>query len=1844
MKTQFLKYLLLVLLICFKLNGFALSRSNSVSYGHTNLLQAVTNGTANSVFAENSFTDGLSRTDTDSKIKIRLNVGDDYLFGKNPFEVSLTLRIEAFDVDGTTENALNHFARNTPIELTLLHTSPEAYYELDVDDWFSTYPSRQQLANAFKIYVVDYSADALVQRSLQLSIVHEVEYTINVTNVETEITQITSAANPQTFSWIATTNAVAVSDIPYWQFQLLRLYNIDEDNIVQNEITAEVNWGDALNLFLEGSQTNLSLTIGEGSGYYIWRVRPIGNDYENPIADSRNYGSWSHVNDNYTLSLDGSGDPENTFWFRDPDNNINWIYGRTFSEGDASASIKAYETKAYSNGLYMMRQAQAINQSEGFVVATQQLADMSGNEGALISMPVPLTNKRTFEYISNFMVTSPGALYTASDFSDDDSYLSPSAVDSSRYFRYYSDYNTDKNIPSAQGYPFAIARLKAGRLAEQSGFGKALRMGNNHTVKTYYCQASETELVRLFGDEAPKSNKVYKVITLDQNNVMSVTMINHVGQVIVTCQAGNKGNASVDALQESSAINFTVREKMTGGGEDYIPCGDNCYELSKTLDVDLPIANVTFNYTIDPAQYSSVPMYCQTCDYNITISIMGENTSYTFSHFLASAACSAGSQKWDTVFTLPLEYGVWTVSRKIEMNNAQEEDQDLPEYAQTPMINMFSNELADLLSESGEEEISGLMQNIRTRGIAALSEASSAFSRGNTLFSNLSNTSTHATVRSILAESFSSQTAQMLSNINTNATLSSLFQNHSSEEDNATFESELENFQLNLLQSLADRIEATQERLEESYTEHCLDYSEIQDTLSYRYSKGSYHYTLFYYDRAGNLVRTVQPAGVDLSSTTRTDHPNHAYETEYDYNFLGQTVRKKTTDGGETVYYYDDNKRIRFSQNAKQNANNTYSYIKYDDLGRIIEAGESDEDEANLESNVNSSIFPGTGNDRIYTVYSVECAMLPATASQAYLRNRISYVYNDNDAYIAYSYDPHGNVKSLYSFVPGLCLSKNDVKITEYEYDLISNQVKKISYNSGNVDQFFYAYTYDANRRVTAVKTSTDDKIYDSDARYRYFKHGPLKRMEIGEDNIQGVDYTYTLQGLLKAINHASLDKNLDPARDNLSNNFAADAFATMLAYYTDDYYKSGSQYNTNSSNVNCIVPTATSSLYNGMITSEVSKTINSPLTQNLSCKNAWGYSYRYDELYRLKRANTFVSNGSNFSATENYKMQVAYDANGNITSMQRNAYVNTTNGAQLDMDQLTYNYTASTNKLTDVTDAVAAANYTVDIDDQIANNYQYDDVGNLTSDVASGIDNISWNVQNKPESVTKLNGTTLAFTYDPMGNRISKTLITKNSQLTTYYVRDAKGSLLAIYKEENNTSSGTTEKVLTLDETPLSAGSQIGSYKPEVWVRRIENAGSSSEVLTKNSLSTASSYSRELGKKQYQLNDHLGNVRVTFTDIKLSEINATTQAPQNFRAEINSISNYYAYGMLMVGNSYNTSNTTFGYQGKEKDSELEGEGCAYDFGARLLDPRVGRWLSMDPLAEKFPSESPYSAMGNDAVNKIDPNGKEPLWTKEVLQSQYPGATYVAIITGMEVAKGVGGGLLVNVTTGTINGSYQVDTDEGNYNVTTSGSFTSRSYGLQLGGGGGISVSNVQGYILSNAPITEEVIQSTFGGQGSFDGVCVSEGIGGCLTQSESSTLDRGIFVRSYALAAEAGVALDKGWGFPVSVVEGTANITSVSIVSSDIEVILSPSTSRPIPKPFEVKLRRIPPKPTPKPKPYVWDWSGLSPHKSFKEDRFPLKLEQGLDHPGPRQGNETMDGLRNDVKSRRSSNLDDYE
>ncbi len=93
--------------------------------------------------------------------------------------------------------------------------------------------------------------------------------------------------------------------------------------------------------------------------------------------------------------------------------------------------------------------------------------------------------------------------------------------------------------------------------------------------------------------------------------------------------------------------------------------------------------------------------------------------------------------------------------------------------------------------------------------------------------------------------------------------------------------------------------------------------------------------------------------------------------------------------------------------------------------------------------------------------------------------------------------------------------------------------------------------------------------------------------------------------------------------------------------------------------------------------------------------------------------------------------------------------------------------------------------------------------------------------------------------------------------------------------------------------------------------------------------------------------------------------------------ARIVQMNHFYPFGM---GFSENTSQNeqTFKYNGKELDM-MHGLN-QYDYNARHYDPVVGRFTTMDPLAEKYYDVSPYVYCNNNPVNAIDPDGRFPVW------------------------------------------------------------------------------------------------------------------------------------------------------------------------------------------------------------------------------------------------------------------------
>ena len=86
----------------------------------------------------------------------------------------------------------------------------------------------------------------------------------------------------------------------------------------------------------------------------------------------------------------------------------------------------------------------------------------------------------------------------------------------------------------------------------------------------------------------------------------------------------------------------------------------------------------------------------------------------------------------------------------------------------------------------------------------------------------------------------------------------------------------------------------------------------------------------------------------------------------------------------------------------------------------------------------------------------------------------------------------------------------------------------------------------------------------------------------------------------------------------------------------------------------------------------------------------------------------------------------------------------------------------------------------------------------------------------------------------------------------------------------------------------------------------------------------------------------------------------------------------YYSFGMTMPGRVYVSANRfRYGFNGKEKDDEWKSDGNEYDYGMRVYDPRLCKFMSVDPLTKKYPELTPYQFASDRPIQFIDIDGKE---------------------------------------------------------------------------------------------------------------------------------------------------------------------------------------------------------------------------------------------------------------------------
>ena len=129
----------------------------------------------------------------------------------------------------------------------------------------------------------------------------------------------------------------------------------------------------------------------------------------------------------------------------------------------------------------------------------------------------------------------------------------------------------------------------------------------------------------------------------------------------------------------------------------------------------------------------------------------------------------------------------------------------------------------------------------------------------------------------------------------------------------------------------------------------------------------------------------------------------------------------------------------------------------------------------------------------------------------------------------------------------------------------------------------------------------------------------------------------------------------------------------------------------------------------------------------------------------------------------------------------------------------------------------------------------------------------------------------------------------------------------------------------------------------------------------------------RLANNKQYELTDHLGNVRAVVGS-SLKKVGSAVQPTLIASNE------YYPFGMSISSLSTNSEKYRYGFNGMEKDDEIKGNGKSYDFGARIYDPRICRFLSIDTKFKVYPWQSTYAFIRSNPIFFMDINGEgDPL-------------------------------------------------------------------------------------------------------------------------------------------------------------------------------------------------------------------------------------------------------------------------
>jgi RHS repeat-associated protein len=589
------------------------------------------------------------------------------------------------------------------------------------------------------------------------------------------------------------------------------------------------------------------------------------------------------------------------------------------------------------------------------------------------------------------------------------------------------------------------------------------------------------------------------------------------------------------------------------------------------------------------------------------------------------------------------------------------------------------------------------------------------------------------------------------------------------------------------------------------------------------------HYlkTTYVYDYLGRLALIIPPKlyGVIPNSTTIASSPYLTGIYQFIYDNQSRLVEKHIPDAGWEYMVYNRLGQLVLSQNARLRTENKWLFSKYDASGRVAASGAlvNTDSRAILQSSFDNYTESQQYEERFvsssYTDRSYPAGIVVNETNAMIINYYDDYAWKTNDTlnFAPYKTARYTNAKGLltgtavkrldsggwlrtafyyddknrliqtqsenrfglvnqtdqvYDFIGQLLEERtiyrkpSNTEIesrTVYSYDHAGRKTQATHFLNGK-EELLATYDYDELGRLIAKNLNearrdsivrqnetTTKGITDVAKKYVLLQPGTVINpdstyLAFIASGLQKVSYSYNIRGNLRGINLTSTGR-LDSSK----------IFALKLDYFEDSRY------------------------YNGNLSRQSWKTSKDTTTRR--------FLYDYDA------ANRFTNAAFNGKGNEKYSTNTAYDANGNILTLNRKGLLSVNTWGQI--DSLAYSYPNYQNQLAGIRDY---ASNTIGFKDNGNNtDYTYYNDGSLKSDANKGIDSIRYNYLGLPTHIYFDPDKYIENVYAADGQKLYQKIVNGSSIIRTDYIG------VLIYKNDTLISVLHDEGKIRFDEQGLA-------------------------------------------------------------------------------------------------------------------------------------------------------------------------------------------------------------------------------------------------------------------------------------------------------------------------------------------------------------------------------------------------------------------------------------------------------